>query len=259
LTENPYANKIWAIGFRGETLMKFLKPFAVPAGAFLLAVTISLISGPKSRAFTLRHPAEETGKCSCQLKVLDMKCNVDWNINEIGEEKSPFINTIKVHIEGKICQERTSSSPPNNIMTDAVVELLVGALLKCNGKPDSDEKNLQLVVKPQKVDVLTCPGKNYAYTWDGDQDSLRLAAFEKFGQLLKIEKKNCEVLDVFLQLQGAGKDLDYLVKTETHCDGPLLLDSCKDKVELRQKKGVLSGSNSHSKTCSIFVCRFGSP
>ena len=239
--------------------MKAIKPLMVPAGSFVLAVVLALLSGPTSRALAVRAPAEETGKCSCQLQVLDIKCKVDWKINEIGKDKSPFISTMKVHIEGKICQERTSGSPANQILTDAGVELLVGALLSCNGKPDGDEKNLRLIVKPQKSDPLTCPGKNYEYTWDGDQDSLRLAAFEKFAQLHKIEKKNCDVLDVFLQLHGAGHDLDYFVQTETHCDGPLILDSCKDKVELRKKKGVLEGSNTHSKNCKTFVCRFGTP
>lgn len=240
--------------------MSRFKAVWVPVGAFGLAVALALLAGPNPRAFGIRLPRAETpGKCVCQLKVLDIKCKADWKLFEIGEDKTPAINQIKVKIDAKICQERPSGAPANDILTDAFVHLKVGAFLKCNGKLDGDEKNLQVFVKPQKKDVQTCPGQNYEYTWEGDQDSLHLAAFEKFQQLLKIQRKDCEVLDVLLFLEGPGHDLEYHVSTETHCGGELLVNSCMDKVELRKKKGVLEGSSSHSKNCSIYVCRFGNP
>lgn len=240
--------------------MNRFKPAIVPLASFALAAALALFGGPTSRALSLRAPAEETGKCQCQLKVLDISGKTDWKIMEIGADKTPHIDTIKVHIEGKICQERPSDAPAADVLTDAMVDLTVGALLSCNGKPDGDEKNLRLTLTPQKKDSLTCPGQNYSYTWDGDQDSLRLAAFAKFEQLHKIEKKNCEVLEVFLQLQGAGKTLDYRVSTETHCAGVFDIKSCEDSIELREKKGMLAGTNAHhSKNCSTFVCRFGTP
>ena len=233
----------------------------VPLGTFGLALALAAVVGPSPRALGIRPPGDSTaGKCKCQLKVLRIKCKADWKLNEFGPSKAPRVEKLKVKIDGSICQERPDTSAPNNVKTDAWVELWVGGIVLVDDKVEVETQYMYLVLKPQKVDVLTCPGKNYDYTWDADEETLRQAAIEKLELLKKIQKKDGEVLDAFLELDGAGHALEYGVASDSSCPGlfSILMDNCKDKVELRKKKGVVEGSSTHEKVCNS-ACEFGTP
>jgi hypothetical protein len=234
----------------------------VPLSAFALAISLSFLSGPSGRLLA-RPPGETSsaGKCACQLKVLDIKGRADGSLFEIGDDKSPHINKLTVKIEAKICQEKRAAAPPADVLTDAFLDLKADLMMLCKGQLEGDTVNLRTVLKPQKVDPLTCPGKNYPYSWDGDKDSLFLAAVEKALQVMKLKKKteDCELLDVFLQLHGPGFNVDYIVSTETRCDGEFMINSCESRIPLRKKKGVLELKGEDSKNCNTFVCRFGTP
>lgn len=233
----------------------------VPLGTFALAVGLSFVAGPSTRLLA-RPPGEASGgKCSCQLKVLQVKGKAEGSLFEIGENKTPSINKLKVRVDATICQEKTAAAPAANVQTDAIVEFLADLLVIRKGQLDGETVNLRTIIKPQKVDPLTCPGKNYPYTWEGDQDSLFLAAVEKAQQILKLKKRteNDELVDVILQLHGAGHDIDFIVSSETRCDGEFMINSCEVKVPVRKKKGILEIQGEKTKTCVNFVCRFGTP
>lgn len=239
----------------------------LPLGTFGVTVLLAaLVGSGRPVEALLRPPAEATGKCRCQLKVKDISIDFEYALTKIDEKGEPplwFNAFLDGTLKATICQEKSSGSAEGKVTTTPMIELLTKVTFWLPKKPFDPQvviKKLSVPLTP-KEDALTCAGKDYAYEWDFNINSLGTDAFILLQELYAKELAAGKYTDVTAGefYRSNGKGLKYEVHTEATCDGKAMKDKCSDEAALINKPSVVTDQGKSALQCVKIPCSFGTP